>query len=80
MITHTIMATFELLTNEWLRADGNKWIGRKVLCHFSDNREDVCVWNGFYWIDQQGQRVTETIKHHILAFYVYEKYNENDII
>ena len=66
------MATFELLTNEWLRADGNKWIGRKVLCHFNDGYEEPLIFNGYYWNAQKG--------HRVVGFYIYEKYNENDIL
>lgn len=71
---------FELKTNEWLRADGNKWIGRRVLCRFEDGWEEVLVWNGHYFSDQKGNRVKETVKHRVVAFYVYERYNENDIL
>lgn len=74
------MATFELLTNEWLRADGNKWIGRKVLCHFNDGYEEPLIFNGYYWNDQKGHRVIETVNHRVVGFYIYEKYNENNIL
>ena len=75
-----LMATFELLTNEWLRADGNKWIGRKVLCHFNDGYEEPLIFNGYYWNDQKGHRVVETVNHRVTHFYIYEKFNENDIL
>ena len=71
---------FELLTNEWLSAKGNKWIGRKVLCHFNDGWQEVCSWNGFYWVDQNGHRVVETLGHRITHFYIFEKFYERDII
>ena len=74
------MAKSELLVNEWLRADGNKWIGRKVLCHFNDGQEEPLIWNGYYWNNQKGKRVVETVKHYVVAFYIYEKYNENEIL
>ena len=74
------MAKSGLLTNEWLRADGNKWIGRKVLCHFNDGWEEPLTWNGYNWKDQKGKRVVETAKHRVVAFYIYEKYNENEIL
>ena len=67
------MATFELLTNEWLRADGNKWIGRKVLCHFN-----VCYWNGMYWVGQHGMRLMSGQEP--THFYIFDKFNENDIV
>ena len=75
-----LMDKFELLTNEWLSAKGNKWIGRKVLCHFNDGWEEPLIWNNFYWTDQKGHRVVETIEHRVTHFYIYEKFNENNII
>ena len=70
------MSTFELLTNEWLRADGNKpWKNRLVLCRFEDGHFNVCYWN-----DQKGHRVVETVNHRVTHFYIYEKFNENDIL
>ena len=69
-----------LTTNEWLRADGNKWIGRKVLCHFSDGWEEPATWNGMYWVNQEGKRLNETVNSHVIAFMIYEKFNENDIL
>ena len=80
---------YELTTNEWLRADGNKWIGREVLCRFNDGHKEVCVWNGMYWQTQKfldenkkpvSHRIVETVAHHITHFYIYEKDNENDIL
>lgn len=70
---------YELLTGEWLRADGNMWPKREVLCRFSDGRKEVCVWNGFYWIDQSGHRVVETVDHRITHYYIYEKDNEENL-
>lgn len=74
------MAKFELLTNEWLPAGGNKWPKREALCRFSDGWKEVLVWNGYYWVDQNDTRVEETVEHRVVAFYIFEKYNENDII
>ena len=75
------MARFELPTNEWLPADGNKpWKGRKVLCRFSDGRMQVCSYTGFYWSDQEGHRVVETVVYYVTHFYIFEKFNENDIL
>lgn len=73
------MATYELRTNEWLRADGNKWIKREVLCRFSDGEKEVCVWNGWYWCDQHGHRITETLGHRITHFYIFEKDHESNL-
>ena len=73
-------ATYELLTNEWLPAGGNKWPKREVLCRFNDGWQEVLVWNGWYWQDQNGHRVVETLGHRITHFYIYEKFNENNII
>lgn len=71
-------ARYELPTNEWLPADGNKWIGRKVLCRFEDGHFNVCYWNGMYWVGQHGMRLSfgEEPTH----FYIFEKFNENDIL
>lgn len=71
---------YELLTNEWLPAEGNKWPKRKVLCLFSDGWMEVCSWVGWYWTNQHNQRVEETIGHRITHFYIYDKFNENDIV
>lgn len=72
--------SFELLTNEWLPASGNKWIGREVLCMFKKGEKVVATFNGFYWVDQEGQRVKETVGNPIMYFYIFEKFNENDIL
>ena len=66
----------KLVTNEWLRADGNKWIGREVLCRFNNGRKDVCIWNGIYWKTQDNRRIEETVARHITHFYIYEKDNK----
>lgn len=70
----------EIITNEWMPEHGTKYPKRPVLCRFADGWEEVCVWNGYYWQRQDGGRVEQTVKHRIVAFYVYEKYNENDMI
>lgn len=64
---------YELLTNEWLRADGNKWPGREVLVRWSDGRKEVAMWNHFYWVSQEGIRLNETIGHKITHFYIFER-------
>ncbi|MBO5758420.1 MAG: hypothetical protein J6R31_00050 [Rikenellaceae bacterium] len=51
-----------------------------MLCRFSDGWEEPLTWNGYYWNDQKGKRVVETVNHRVVAFYIYEKYNENDIL
>lgn len=70
----------ELLTNEWLRADGNKLIGREVLCRYRKGQLIIARWNGFYWVDQEGHRVRETVGNMILYFYIFDKFYENDIL
>ena len=69
-----------LTTNEWHRADGEKWVGREVLCKFSDKHKEVATWNGYYWCDQSGRRIKETVAYFITLFYIFEKENENNII
>ena len=49
-------------------------------CCVTSTTEEPLVWNGFYWNDQKGKRVVETVDHRVVAFYIYEKYNENDIL
>ena len=71
---------FELLTNEWLKADGNKWVGREVLCRYKKGQMVVATFNGFYWVSQDGQRLRETVGNPIMYFYIFEKFNENDIL
>lgn len=72
-------ANYELITGEWLKADGNKWPKREVLCRFDDGWKEVCVWNGFYWVDQNGHRIVETVGHRITHYYIYEKDCENNL-
>ena len=72
-------ARYELPTNEWLPADGNKpWKDRRVLCRFEDGHFNVCYWNGMYWVGQHGMRLSfgEEPTH----FYIFKKFNENDIL
>ena len=75
-------------TNEWLPASGEKWKDREVLCLFSDGHKEVCTWNGMYWqhkkiLDENNKpvsiRIEETVSHHITHFYIFEKFNENNI-
>ena len=72
--------TYELQTGEWLPAAGNKWPKREVLCRFSDGWQEVCSWNGFYWVDQNGHRVAETLGHRVTHFYIFEKFHEQNVI
>ena len=76
----TMSNTYELLTGEWLNAAGNKWPKREVLCRFSDGWQEVCSWNGFYWVDQNGHRVAETLGHRVTHFYIFEKFHEQNVI
>ena len=71
---------YEIITNEWLRANGNKLLRREVLCVFSDEWKEVCIFNGIYWTTQDGHRIVETISHYIVAFYVFERCNLNELL
>ena len=65
-------------TNEWLPASGEKWKGREVLCKFSDGRKHVCTWNGMYWVGPHGSRLM--LNQEPTHFYIFDKFNENDIL
>ncbi len=72
-------AKFELPTNEWLPEDGNKpWKDRMVLCRFEDGHFNVCYWNGMYWVGQHGMRLS--FGQEPTHFYIFEKFNENEIL
>ncbi|MBR3784004.1 MAG: hypothetical protein IKJ78_06040 [Bacteroidales bacterium] len=65
-----------LLTNTWYSADISKpWLGRLVLCLFSDGHHAVAAWNGAYWVSQQGIRIdrVNTVTH----FYIFERLTDN---
>lgn len=80
-------ALFEIMTNEWYDVRRTPPAGRFVLCVVekelrSGNVEQeltVAAWNGFYWINQQHKRIEEKTVH-IVAWYMYEKYNRNSIV
>lgn len=68
-----------ITTNEWHDAAIKKpWKDRLVLCRFDDGHLNVCKYNGMYWVGQHGSRlmVYEEPTH----FYIFDKFNENEII
>ena len=69
-----------VVTNEWMDAELNKpWKDRLVLCHLDNDTFVVAKWNGMYWVGQHGIRLSEEI-HEVTHFYIFEKFNENDIL
>ena len=70
---------FELLTNEWLPANGNKWLKREVLIRYNDGEKVVGFFNGFYWCGQDGHRLVETVGHKITHFYIFERDIEDNL-
>ena len=71
---------YELRTNEWINAElRHPWKRRFVLCHMSDSTYKVLMWNGMYWVNQQGVRLAE-LTSKVTHFYIFERWNENDII
>lgn len=73
------MAGYELLTNEWLPADGNKpWKGREVLVKMSDGTKRILAWNGVYWVDP-ATNIRQFFSHNSVypvKFYIFEKDND----
>lgn len=73
-----------ILTNEWLNAELNeKWKDREVLCRFADGHLETAVWNGMYWKypkkhPKKDVRISNGSK--ITHFYIFEKFNENDVL
>lgn len=73
------MAIATVTTNEWLCAITYKpWKNRLVLCRFEDGHFNVCKWNGMYWVGQHGSRLT--LDEEPTHFYIFDKFNENDIL
>lgn len=61
-----------ITTNEWLPASGEKWVGREVLCLFSDGHKGVATWNGLYWVGQNNMRIMEEL-YRPVYFYIFDK-------
>ena len=49
-----------------------------MLCRFEDGHFNVCKWNGMYWVGQHGSRLT--LNEEPTHFYIFDKFNENDIL
>ena len=77
-ITKKNLKIMEITVNEWMRADGVKWIDREVLVRFFDNTVGIAKWNGRHWMTQSGDRVLETVGHFITHYYVYEKFKDSE--
>lgn len=68
-------------TNEWIDSTLKKpWKDRLVLCRMSDDTFAVAKWNGLYWVGQHNMRLDETVKRRVTHFYIFEKFNLNDIL
>ena len=68
-------------TNEWTNAEFKKpWKDRLVSCRMSDGFFIYAKWNGMYWVGQDDKKVVETIQSRVTHFYIFEKFNENDIL
>ena len=73
------MELASITTNEWYDARYNKpWKDRLVLCRFDDGHFNVCKYNGLYWVGQHGHRIS--FNDEPTHFYIFEKFNENDIV
>lgn len=74
-----------ILTNEWTSARQKPPIGRIVACavqvktgrRMKDTTTEYifAAWTGYYWEDQRGIRIEETIGSNIVAWYMFEKFN-----
>ena len=68
-----------LTTNEWIDAEVHKpRKNRLVLCRFEDGHFNVCYHNGIYWVGQHGSRLM--LNQEPTHFYIFDKFNENDIL
>ena len=74
-----------ITTNEWTNAELKKPpLHRHVLVRCENGNEYVAIGRGFYWVNAKtGLRTMTnglTPKHKVTHWYMYEKFNENDIL
>jgi len=71
----------EILTNTWMDAEIHKpFKRRQVLVRLANGEERIMKWNGMYWITPKDVRWDENVYERVVAWYMYEKFNENDIL
>lgn len=71
--------------NDWTNAEFKKPIvGRPCIVVCQNGCQYLAVWKGFYWVNlNTGLRIMTnglTPKHKIIAWYMYEKYNPDNVI
>lgn len=74
-----------IITNDWTRDDLKKpIIGRPCIVVCEKGGQYLAKWNGFYWVNvNTGLRTMAnglTPKHKVIAWYMYEKYNPNNVL